>query len=779
MQGWRLNQSFNQVRKPITYIGAERNIVKKSPEGKIRIALCFPETYALGMSNLGYKILYHLFNRQKDVYAERCFAPQSDMEEILTASNEPLFTLETKTPLKEFNLIAFSLDYELNITNILNMLSISGIPILSERRKENDPIVMVGGTVAYNPAPIQRFIDVFAVGDGEILIDKIIGILREKLSRAEVLNAFNENDGFYVPSISPKKRVKRQITEELLMEDFPVNQIVPYTDIIHNRYIIEISRGCTRGCRFCQSGYIYRPTRERKLEDIVSIAKEGVKNTGWDEISLLSFSTGDHSKFYELLYALKKALPDIGISLPSLRADVISDNVAKFLSPSISGITIAAEAGTERLRKIINKDITENDIFRTAETARKFGWRHIKVYFMIGLPGENEEDIQGIIDLSKRLSKIVKETLIIKISPFVPRPHTPFQWERQHLPEEIKEKGDFLFRELRGIKKIRIKMRSPYISTVEGIIARGDERIGDVIQYVFENGARLEGWKEFFNFGRYAEGIERSGYTLDAILRERGEDEKLPWYVVDIGIDRDFLRKERERAKNGYILKDCRLSSCTLCGMCPGNIAGELAKKRHIIPLPPIIIEKKGDKKRFRVYFSKTGEMRFLSHLDTMRLFLFSGRSAGIEFVYRGKYNKRPRISFGPALPVGLESEGEIFDIYAYKMVSDQEWNRKLPDGIRIKKIREIPLDYPNIMKNRVILVYQGLLSEEKYSNIDKKLLDIKKSVSYIKRENNIIEVGISGNQISLISEIFNSFCISEYRRKGLYRIQNGIMEEV
>ena len=789
MRGWRLNQNFKYVQKPITYIGKERNIAKKDTSEKMRIALCFPEVYTLGMSNLGYKILYHLFNREQDVYAERCFSPQSDMERILVETQQPLFTLETRTPLRKFDIFAVSLDYELNITNMLNALSISHIPILSSQRTEDDPIVIVGGTIAYNPLPIQRFVDIFAIGDGECLVKDIIDIMREKkkkkLNKKEVLEAFNEREGFYVPAVSEGKIVNRQITDKLTRDDFPINQIVPYTEIIHNRYVIEVSRGCTRGCRFCQSGYIYRPTRQRSLEDILYIVNKGIKNTGWEEVSLLSFSAGDHSEFHEMVYALRKMLPDVGISLPSLRADVFTEDVAKFLSSGSSGVTIAAEAGTDRLRRIINKDIKEDDIFRTAEVARKYGWRHIKVYFMIGLPGENEDDIQGIVEISKKLTGIIKDNVTIKISPFVPRPHTPFQWERQYLLEEIREKEDFLSRELKGIKKIKFKVRSPYISMVEGLIARGDERVGDIIQYVFKNGAKLEGWQEFFNFKRYQSALNKMGYNWEEFLGERDADEKLPWDIVDIGIERGFLAKERKRAKKGEILKDCRLTSCTFCGMCPGNIAGEL-KKRKQISFTPISIEKKEQGiKRFRIYFSKMGEMKFLSHLDIMRLFLTSGRIAGIKFAYKGKYRRRPKISFGPALSVGIEGENEIFDVYTYKMVAKEVWNDALPDGIFIKKTKEIPLNYPNITRGDIVLVYEFLTASnfgkkrEKNSFDEKKLLDIGKSVLYIKREKKIIEVGILGKRVSLIHKISDELNIKDYKRKGIYKMRNGSMEEI
>ena len=785
-----MNQNFNQVQKPITYIGKERNMVKKSPSEKIRIALCFPEVYVLGMSNLGYKILYHLFNREQDVYAERCFSPQSDMERILVETQQPLFTLETGTSLREFDIFAVSLDYELNITNMLNALSISHIPILSNERTEDDPIVMVGGTIAYNPLPIQRFVDIFAIGDGEYLAKGIIDIMREKkkkkLNKKEILEAFNEREGFYVPAVSENKVVKRQITDKLTRDNFPINQIVPYTEIIHNRYVIEVSRGCTRGCRFCQSGYIYRPTRQRSLEDILYIANKGIKNTGWGEVSLLSFSAGDHSEFHEMVYALRKMLPDVGVSLPSLRADVFTEDVAKFLSPSSSGVTIAAEAGTDRLRRVINKDIKEEDILRTAEIARKYGWRHIKVYFMIGLPGEDEDDIQGIVDISKKLTDIIKDSVTVKISPFVPRSHTPFQWEEQCAVEEIREKEDFLSRELGGVKKIKSKMRSPYISTVEGLIARGDECVGNIIQYVFKNGAKLEGWQEFFDFSRYQSALDKMGYDWGEFLGKRDTIGTLPWDIVDIGIEKTFLMKEMKRAKEGEILKDCRLTSCTFCGMCSGDIAGEL-KKRKQISFTPISIEKEAQEiKRFRIYFSKTGEMKFLSHLDVMRLFLTSGRSAGIKFAYKGKYRRRPKISFGPALSVGVEGENEIFDVYVHKMVAEEAWNNTLPDGIFIKRIKEISFDFPNITRGDIVLVYEflpapnfGKKNRKKISFDEKKLLDIRKSVLYIKREKRIIEVGISEKKVSLIHKISDELNIKDYKRKGIYKMRNGSMEEI
>mgnify|MGYP005618421941 CR=1 FL=1 len=597
-----LDKVLHKVSKPTRYIGNELNSVKKNEgEFKVRVALAFPDLYEVGMSHLGLKILYHILNNRDDVFAERVFAPWVDFEEIMRSKNIPLFSLESKTPLKEFDFVGFSLQYEMSYSNVLNMLELSHIPLRAKDRSDNHPIIMAGGPCAYNPEPLSEIIDFFVIGEAEEVIHEIIDLYLEckvkNFNRQEFLLKLAQIEGIYVPSlykplynddgtlkeIKPiydtlPKRIKKRIVKDLDRVFYPTKFIVPYMDIVHDRAVLEIFRGCTRGCRFCQAGMIYRPVREKSVERLKSLAKEIIDNTGYEEISLASLSTSDYSALKELVEILTDEFRNcaVGISLPSLRIDSFTLDIAKKIQEiKKSGLTFAPEAGTQRLRNVINKGVTKEDLICSVRGAFLAGWNNVKLYFMIGLPTETYEDLEGIADLAKEVVneyKKIKGTakglqVTISTSVFVPKPFTPFQWEPQIPLDEMEKRQNFLKKILKG-PGINYNWHDRYLSFLEAVFSRGDRRLGEVLFKAHEKGCKFDGWNELFSFNKWMEAFKEAKVDPEFYaLRKRKEDEYFPWEIIDPGIEREFLLKERERAFEAVFTPDCRYNCCNNCGI--------------------------------------------------------------------------------------------------------------------------------------------------------------------------------------------------------------------
>ncbi|MBC7319518.1 radical SAM protein [bacterium] len=561
-----------RVKKPASYIGNEYNLVKKNPEGKVKVALAFPDTYEVGMSNLGFSIIYHIINSREDALAERIFAPWIDMEELLRKRKISLLTLESGKSISEFDILAFSVSYELNYSNILTILDLCGLPLLSSQR-DGLPLVIAGGQCTSRPSPIIPFIDCFAVGDGEDIINEIIDTFKEwRLSskdKSELLIALSKIDGVYVPGVS--KTVRRRVIKDLDKAPYPTKPLVPNTEIIHDRAVVEIMRGCTRGCRFCEAGFLYRPVRERSLEVIKKLSSEILKATGYGEIGFLSLSASDYSNLGGLARYIKEELipSHISVSIPSLRIDTVSREFYEAIGEIKRGLTFAPEAGTQRLRDVINKNITEEDIFKTMEIVAREGWETVKLYFMIGLPTEKDEDILGIANLLNSIKERYRKIdLNVSVSLFVPKPHTPFQWVRQITPKEAEERIRLLKGKLN--RKVNLSWHDPKVSLLEGILTRGDIDVSRAIITAWRKGARFDAWTDRFSWDIWEESFRENNIDVDFYLREKSLSDPLPWDFVDTGISKEFLWNEYILSLSGFKREDCRKVGCYNCGVCSG-----------------------------------------------------------------------------------------------------------------------------------------------------------------------------------------------------------------
>ena len=589
------------VQKPGRYIGGELNsVVKDKTQVKLRYAFCFPDTYEIGMSHLGMKILYSIANERKDIWCERVFAPWHDMEEQMRKNDILLYALESGDAIKNFDLIGFTLMYELSFSNVLNMLDLAGLPVRAADRKSLTPIVVGGGPCACNPEPMAEFFDVFSLGEGEEMYEPFFDLLEEckknKSSKEEFLRRVSKLDGFYVPSlydvrynadktiksVTPKDGAPEKITKQIVSDfdkvRYPQKFVVPFVEVVHDRVVHEILRGCIRGCRFCQAGFIYRPIREKSPETINSQCRGLCDATGYDEISLSSLSTSDYTQLESLLDKLLSwTIPEkINIALPSLRVDNFSDELMEKLNKvRRSGLTFAPEAGTQRLRDAINKNVTEDEVLRTSRKAFSGGWTAVKLYFMLGLPTETMEDVAGIADLSQ---KVVDEfyknpdkpkgkgvQVSISVASFVPKPFTPFQWEPQDTREMLLEKQAHLLSCVKT-RKVSVSYHKVEISFLEGVFARGDRRLSAVIEYAWRHGCKFDGWDDSFKFETWLEAFEQCGIDpLFYTSRKREFNEILPWDHLDYGIRKEFLIAENKKAHESETTPHCRIK-CAGCG---------------------------------------------------------------------------------------------------------------------------------------------------------------------------------------------------------------------
>ncbi|HOV78855.1 MAG TPA: TIGR03960 family B12-binding radical SAM protein [Bacillota bacterium] len=597
-----LDQILPAVQKPARYAGGEWNSVRKDWDGAdVRLAFAYPDVYEVGMSHLGLHILYSIVNARPGALMERVFAPWPDMAEKMKGHGLPLFTLESRRPVKDFDILAFTLQYEMSFSNILYMLDLAGIP-LESRRREGRPLVIAGGPCAFNPEPLAEIIDLFVIGEGEEAIDEFLDVFldgrKRGLTKKEFLLEVSGVRGVYVPSFyrpclredgSPggvepvlngaPRRVIKRLVGDLDQAPFPVKPVVPSTEAVHDRIMLEVFRGCTRGCRFCQAGMIYRPVRERKAETVLRQADELVRNTGCDEISLTSLSTSDYTPVRRVVSSIldKHACRGVGVSLPSLRADGFSIELAKEVQRvRRSSLTFAPEAGTQRLRDVINKGVTEEDLIETAEAAFKEGWHSLKLYFMIGLPTETDDDLDGIAALARKVLEAGRRAgaqrgrlkVTVSASSFVPKAHTPFQWESQAGMEELKRKQAYLSGRLKE-RGIVFNYHDPGLSFIEAAFARGDRRLNGVLIRAFESGCKFDGWTEHFDLSRWLEAFRSAGLDPGMYAYRRYcYDDVLPWDHIDAGVSKEFLVNEHRLAMAGVTTGDCRTGSCRGCGLC-------------------------------------------------------------------------------------------------------------------------------------------------------------------------------------------------------------------
>ncbi len=606
----KLEKILARVQKPGRYVGGEYNAVQKDKaQVDCRFAFCFPDTYEIGMSNLGLRILYGVLNNMEGVWCERVFAPWGDMEEAMRQEGLPLYALESGDPVKDFDLIGFSLGYELAYTNVLNMLDLAGLPLRSADRTELTPLVVAGGTCTYNPEPLSPFVDLINLGEGEYVLPEVVQLYRkardEGWSKDQLLRAAAQIPGVYVPSlydvtyhedgtiaaITPRdgapEKVTKRIVQDMDASYYPIKTIVPSTEVTHDRVMLELFRGCIRGCRFCQAGFVYRPVRGRSHELLAKQGIEACQDSGYQDMTLMSLSSSDYPDLLPLCDELLEWCQPrkVSLSLPSLRADNFSMNLMEKLQAGgrKSGLTFAPEAGSQRLRDAINKNVTEEDLLNSCRTAFAGGWSSVKLYFMLGLPTETDEDVLGIADLANKVYHVWRNNtpnrsrgvrITVSTSCFVPKSHTPFQWEAQNTQEEYLRKVTLLREHLRN-KSITYNWHDPETSFLEAALSRGDRRLADVIETAWRNGAKFDSWSEYFNLETWLNAFQANGLSPAFYAnRERGKDEILPWKVISDGVKESYLWKERQAAYEGVITPDCRVK-CSGCGankLCEGGV---------------------------------------------------------------------------------------------------------------------------------------------------------------------------------------------------------------
>jgi len=718
---------LSMVEKPSRYLGSEINAVRKDlSRVKLRVALAFPDLYEIGTSHFGLQILYHILNHHPEIAAERVFAPALDMEAHLRQTGGPLCSLESHTPLRSFDIIGFSLLYELNYTNMLTMLELAGIPWLAADRDSGHPFVVAGGPCTGNPEPVADFFDAMVVGDGEeVVVELARAWLAWKESgirdRQALLQRWSELEGVYIPGFFEARydpsgfpklvprfpdyaTVKRAIVADLDAAPFPDRPVVPFGKPVHDRLRLEVSRGCTRGCRFCQAGMLYRPVRERAPELLFDMALKSLAATGYEDLSLLSLSTGDYGCIMPLLQRLMGRLaPErVAVSLPSLRAGTLTPELMELIKTvRKTGFTIAPEAGSQRLRDVINKNISEADIIATVRDAFQTGWRLVKLYFMIGLPTETQEDLTAMVGLVQKLRQLKdpagrRGQINVSVAAFIPKPHTPFQWAPQIALDEAREKLGWIQKQL-SIPGIDFKWQNPEMSLLEGVWARGDRRLGRVLQAAHRRGCRFDGWGDRLNLGAWMAAFSEAGidpgfYTV----RPRDHGEPLPWDHIDTRVARDFLWAEWEKALAGITTGDCRHGDCNACGSCDFK---RIEPKLHLeMPSPesqppPAPERPPGAFKKIQVSYAKTGPARFFGHLELVNVFLRALRRARIPVKFSEGFHPKPKVAFDNPLPTGYESEDEHLILTVPREVTpsalQEGLNAQLPEGLRVEGCSE------------------------------------------------------------------------------------------
>ncbi|WP_415713619.1 TIGR03960 family B12-binding radical SAM protein [Maridesulfovibrio sp.] len=712
--------------RPTRYLGSEWGSVHKDPaKVKAHIAIGFPDLYEIGMSYLGQKILYEIVNKHDDFYAERAYTPCEETAEIMREHGELLSTLESDTPLKDVDALGISLTHELCYTNVLFMLDLSGIPLKAADRDDSCPLIIGGGGACFNAEPMADFFDVIMLGDGEESIIRVMEVIAEckesGLGRKARLEKLAELPGIYIPEFFDPENPGDFFVEKAVVEDFepipfPKEQILPYGQVIHDRLTMEIARGCTRGCRFCQAGIIYRPVRERTPETLNKTLMDGLKETGYEETSFLSLSTGDYSAL-DTLFAQcfdNCAAEQISISLPSLRVGSLSEPIMERIATiRRTGATLAPEAGSQRMRDVINKGITEEALLDHALMLYENGWQNIKLYFMIGLPTETFEDLDAIVDLCVKVRDVAgrhikKLNITAAVSPFVPKPHTPFQWERQLSLEEIGERLDYMREKFDKQKRIKMKSHIPRMTFLEGIFSRGDRRLGPVIEKAYKKGALYSSWKDHLKLEPYLEAMEEEGLTPEEYTGARDHDARLPWDHLSSGVSKRFLLAELKRGISEKITGDCRYEECRNCGVCNFDGRKSLLKKQsETMDLRPKMVFETRDQTgdvpdfvqaekpdlgikgcHFRLWYTKTGTSAYLSQLDLQPVIERAMRRAELPLTFSQGFHPMPRMSFGRALPVGVESMKEWMNIMLRTKISAQDLvdrlNRQMPMGMKI-----------------------------------------------------------------------------------------------
>ncbi len=733
----RYERLLETVEKPVRYIGGEWNAVVKDPRGlKARIALAFPDLYEIGMSHLGFRILYGLINARPEFAAERVFCPWPDLGDGLRRERLPLASLETDTPLSAFDVVGFSLQYEMTFTNVLEMLDLGGIPLRAADRAPGDPLVIAGGPVVFNAEPIAPFLDCVLLGDAEEMLPEFLDLAAElrsrKTGRRETLQALARIPGVYVPSLYRTERdagsglevvvpgddapypVRRRLLLDLDRFPFPADIIVPYGEIVHDRISMEIMRGCPVGCRFCQAGYIYRPTREREPGAIARTVAESVAATGYDEFSLSSLNTGEFGAIQPMITSLMDDFEPkrVAVSLGSLHATTLTSELAEQVKRvRKTGFTIAPEGGTQRIRDVINKNLSEEQILDAARHAYSAGWEDMKLYFMIGQPTETDEDVAGIVDLSRRIVEIGRQVrgkrveAALSASSFIPKPQTPFQWLGMDRIENLYRKQD-LIRSLVP-RAIRFKYHQVETSFLEGVLSRGDRALAPVLERAWRAGARFDGWTECYRHDLWMSAFREERLDPEAYAyRDIDPKDRLPWDVADALVNKTWLATELRRAikkEAGHTLTICGPSDCHGCAPFAKECVSGIISETTGRPMPQTerpaqaaesVARVPAPVRRYRAWFTKEGRLRFLSHLDLSRLVVRALRRSGIPLAYSQGYHPKPRVAFGPALPVGIASSAECLDFETSAPLAEPDFlkraNQASPGGLRFLSLETL-----------------------------------------------------------------------------------------
>jgi len=737
----------NKIIRPGRYADHELNAVRKPwDQAEIRICLAYPDQYEIGMSNLGLSILYTIVNRQNFALADRAYLPAPDMIPFLRDSRGRLWGLETGRPLRDFDLLGISLPTELCYTNVLAMLDLAGIPLRAGERSEADPIVIAGGSCCANPEPMAPFFDAMALGDGEELMVEIAHLLRDSKSesRGAKLAKLAAIKGVYVPTVhDPMKDVifARHIGW-LKTEYAPQPPLVPLVEVTHDRLTVEIARGCTRGCRFCQAGMIYRPARIRRQEDILELVKAGLAASGWEEVSLLSLSSSDYPDFPELLDRINHLClgQRVAVSVPSLRLDSFDQAMAGCLKRiKRSSLTFAPEAGSQRLRDAINKGLTDSDLLAALDLARRNGWQTVKLYFMIGLPTETDQDIQGMVDLCRQASAIGL-SLKITISPFVPKPQTPFQWEAQQGLLRLEEKIKFLAKNLR-LPRLQVHWHDPRSSALEGVLARGGREMAEIVEAAYKRGVFFDQWTEHFRWDIWQEILAASGFDPRADFGARDPSQACPWSHIHYGVSSRYLLEERDRAYANRTTPDCRKAGCHDCGAACEHIKEEAPQECLSAVITPVsnefataenrlygrgrkVVSQKATAAgtRFRIKYAKGQGLRFISHLDVMRLWYRAIRRANLPVAYSQGFTPHQKLAFGPPLSLGFISQAEYLDMQLERPYPGDlglALSRVMNPGIEIIKIKPLIIETDSLSQWIGAAKYRIVLPEERPKELE------------------------------------------------------------
>jgi radical SAM family uncharacterized protein/radical SAM-linked protein len=759
-----LREILKQVEKPGRYIGGEWNEIKKNPgAAAIKIALVFPDVYEIGMSYLGQKILYHALNSRPCILAERVFAPWPDLEQKLRSRKIPLLSLENKIPLRNFDILGFSLLYELNYSNILTILDLGGFPFFSEQREEDCPLIIAGGPAAFNPEPVSNIFDAFFLGDGEEgfpeIAERYVFLRNSGAEKDKILSELAKIQGVYVPRLytsfepvgSPllarrrkngaSERIKKRIISPLDKVPFPEKIVVPDIQVVFDRVAVEAGRGCPQRCRFCQATQIYFPFRIMGQSSLLKSICGSLRSTGYEDVSLSALSVSDYPYLEETIGALMESLAErkISLSLSSLRPQGLTSTVAEsILRVRKTGFTLVPEAGTDRLRRVINKHLKNQDILDAAAHAFSRGWQLLKLYFMVGLPTETQEDLEGIVHLARgiiQLGKTIMKSpprINLSLSSFIPKPHTPFQWLAMDAEESLKEKQQFIRSRLRPLRSIKIKDHLTKTSILEGVFSRGDRRLGPVLVRAWRNGARFDSWKDYFNFSFWEEAFAGEHLGYQSYLGSLGTETRLPWDHIDTGIKKAFLLAELEKAIRGEPTPSCLEASCSQCQGCDEKVRPGKKFSQDLqwkAPKVSLFGERAEGMLRYEVMYSKSGWARFLSHLDLANHLQRALRRAGIELAFSQGFHPKMLLSYGPALPLGTEGKAECLEFKSTYRFDEQKFvqrlNRYAGSGIRFFWLRNLTESDPSLSERIRGMIY----------SVDLRNADVRQALDTRKRE--------------------------------------------